>query len=62
MLDSILLHCPYCGERFEALADASGGDSQYVEDCPVCCRPIAFRLDTDSEGRLQRLDADRDDQ
>ena len=61
MLDSIMLRCPYCGERFEAIADASGGDSEYVEDCPVCCRPISFRLDTDADGNVQRLDADRDD-
>ena len=61
MLDSIVLRCPYCGERFEAVADASGGDAQYVEDCPVCCRPIAFRLDTDDEGHVLGLDAQRED-
>ena len=61
MLDSIMLRCPYCGERFEALADASGGDAEYVEDCPVCCRPISFRLDADADGNVRRLDADRDD-
>jgi hypothetical protein len=60
MLDSIVLRCPYCGERFEAVADASGGTAEYVEDCPVCCRPITFRLDADEDGRVRRLEADRD--
>ena len=32
--------CPYCGEEVEITLDASGGAHQeYVEDCPVCCRP-----------------------
>ena len=61
MIDSVFLRCPWCGERFEALADASGGDTEYVEDCPVCCRPITFRLDADDEGRVRGLDAERDD-
>jgi hypothetical protein len=32
--------CPYCGEEVEVYADEVGAtDEQYVEDCPVCCRP-----------------------
>ena len=32
--------CPYCGEPVELLIDEGGGSRQeYVEDCPVCCRP-----------------------
>ena len=32
--------CPYCGESVEVDVDPSGGPhQQYVEDCPVCCRP-----------------------
>jgi hypothetical protein len=61
VIDSVYLCCPYCGERFEAMADASGGDAEYVEDCPVCCRPITFRLDADGEGNLRGLEAERDD-
>ncbi len=60
MLDSILITCPYCGERFEALVDGSGGDAEYVEDCAVCCRPITLRLSTD-DGEGFALDASRDD-
>lgn len=39
--------CPYCGERVEAMLDLSAGAQQYIEDCPVCCRPILFDLQTD---------------
>lgn len=60
MLDAVTVDCPYCGEAFEALADASAGDADYVEDCPVCCRPIAFRLHVDADG-TPRLEARRED-
>ena len=49
MLDSIHITCPYCGERFEALVDASAGSQSYVEDCPVCCRPIEMSLDVHAD-------------
>lgn len=61
MLESLTLQCPFCGERFEAVVDASGGDADYVEDCPVCCRPIRLRLQAGADGGVDRLDADRDD-
>ncbi|ATR81769.1 CPXCG motif-containing cysteine-rich protein [Pseudomonas sp. FFUP_PS_473] len=44
MLETEFHDCPYCGEEFEAVLDLSGGDQEYVEDCPVCCRPIVFML------------------
>jgi hypothetical protein len=34
------LACPYCGEPIELVVDDSAGDAAYVEDCPVCCRPM----------------------
>jgi len=40
--------CPYCGEPITMLLDpGSGGDQEYVEDCEVCCNPIAlsFRVE-----------------
>ena len=50
------LRCPYCGERIELLVDDSAGGQDYVEDCPVCCRPIAVAVANDAEGDL-RVDA-----
>ena len=36
--------CPHCGERVDTAPDPGGGDEQeYVEDCPVCCRPNVIR-------------------
>ena len=61
MLDSVFVSCPFCGERFEALVDTSGGEAEYIEDCPVCCRPIELHLRTGMDGELQGLDAGRDE-
>lgn len=61
MFDTIRLTCPFCGERFEAVVDASAGDADYVEDCPVCCRPITMHLRTDGDGDIAGLDTERDD-
>jgi hypothetical protein len=60
MLDSVHIRCPFCGERFEAVVDASGGDADYIEDCPVCCRPIALHLRADGEDGPD-LEAGRDE-
>ena len=47
MLETEDYSCPYCGEPAEAVLDLSAGDQTYIEDCPVCCRPIVFTLQTD---------------
>lgn len=52
MLEEIAVDCPYCGETFETVADISGGDQDYIEDCPVCCRPIEFQVRVDAQGEL----------
>ena len=58
MPGSTFITCPYCGERFEAIVDASAGDADYVEDCPVCCRPIEMHLHGSDDDFT--LEADRD--
>ncbi len=60
MLDSQYIRCPHCGERFEALIDASVGDADYVEDCPVCCKPIMMHSHTNENGEFDGLDAEQD--
>lgn len=43
--------CPWCGEPVEVALDPSGGDAQeYVEDCPVCCRPWVVRVHYAADG------------
>jgi hypothetical protein len=35
-----LYRCPHCGEKVDTDPDPGGGSTQeYIEDCPVCCRP-----------------------
>lgn len=36
--------CPYCGEPIELSVDISAGAQDYIEDCPVCCRPMQVSL------------------
>jgi hypothetical protein len=42
--------CPHCGEPIDTYPDPGGGEVQeYIEDCSVCCRAIAFRAVLDEE-------------
>jgi hypothetical protein len=60
MLEERAIHCPWCGEAFTALIDLSYGESEYVEDCPVCCRPISLHLKPDGEGGIDAFDVERE--
>ena len=60
MLETELYDCPYCGEPAEAVLDLSGGDQSYIEDCPVCCRPISFSLQTDGQEWMLEVHAEND--
>jgi formate dehydrogenase maturation protein FdhE len=43
--------CPFCGESAVVSLDPGGGAAQdYVEDCPVCCRPWRVRVRYDDTG------------
>ena len=43
--------CEACGEEIVVPLDLSAGkDQQYVEDCPVCCRPNLIHVEFDDEG------------
>lgn len=59
------ISCPYCGETFETAIDLSTfapqSQQHYIEDCPVCCQPIVFRLRVDHAGELENLETLRDD-
>jgi len=37
--------CPHCGEAFPLQIDTSQGEQSLIEDCTVCCRPIALAID-----------------
>ena len=55
------LQCPYCGEPFETLIDASAGSTVYIEYCHVCCRPIEIGLKVTLDGALASVSAQRSD-
>jgi hypothetical protein len=59
----MLMHvdCPYCGENFDTVVETCDGSQDYIEDCPVCCRPIEFHLETGADAELLTLTARRDD-
>jgi hypothetical protein len=45
--------CPYCGETVSVALDLGGGASQqYVEDCPVCCRPMDLSVERLGDGEF----------
>jgi hypothetical protein len=36
--------CPHCGESFPLQVDTSQSEQSLIEDCTVCCRPIALTI------------------
>ena len=53
--------CPHCGEEVDTYPDPGGGPHQeYIEDCPVCCRPnrIIASLLEESDGYEVRAFSD----
>ncbi len=55
MIETVVVHCPYCGEGFETVVDLSAGSQSYTEDCAICCRPIEIALGVDDEGNLMDI-------
>lgn len=40
--------CPYCGQPITMLLDPGPGTQEYIEDCEICCNPIALHLRIDA--------------
>lgn len=60
MLPSVTVHCPYCGESIELLVDDSVEHQGYIEDCPVCCRPIEVTVRLEEGAPQVHVAADSD--
>lgn len=41
--------CPYCWEEISMILDSYEEQSEYIEDCEVCCRPIEIRFRLEEE-------------
>ena len=53
MQDEATYVCDACGEEIVITLDVSAGPSQeYVEDCPVCCRPNVIHVEVDEDGQV----------
>ncbi len=55
------VECPYCGECFETAIEPVDGSQDYIEDCPVCCRPIEFHTESDPGEDTVSVAVRRDD-
>lgn len=51
MDDEAVYVCNACGEEIVIPIDPTQGAGQeYVEDCPVCCRPNVIHVELDEQG------------
>jgi hypothetical protein len=44
LVEDVEIECPQCGEAFAIQVDTEAGDYDTVEDCAVCCRPMAVSV------------------
>ena len=46
--------CDACGEEIVIPVDLTqGAQQQYVEDCPVCCRPSVIHVEVEPDGDVR---------
>lgn len=46
--------CDACGEEIVVPVDpAAGAEQEYVEDCPVCCRPNLLTITVEPDGTVR---------
>jgi hypothetical protein len=54
MHDEASYDCDWCGEEIVVPLDLSAGEQQeYVEDCPVCCRPNVVHVEIEGDGQAR---------
>ena len=46
--------CPHCWETISLTLDLSVPEQSYIEDCPVCCKPMVVSYTTE-DGELGEL-------
>jgi hypothetical protein len=44
IIEPVSVQCPYCGELMELQVDCSEGSQEFMEDCPVCCKPVTVTV------------------
>jgi hypothetical protein len=48
MQNSETIRCPFCGQSFELMIDATISSQQFTTDCEVCCRPFEVFVECDA--------------
>ncbi|MBN1279209.1 MAG: CPXCG motif-containing cysteine-rich protein [Chlorobium sp.] len=48
--ETVEIQCPYCGAFFTADVDLPEVRQEFIEDCPVCCRPVTITVVFDKDG------------
>src|SRR5262245_18189176 len=56
LIDTRTITCPHCWEGIQVVIDASEPTQSYIEDCSVCCRPIAITVNA-ADGEVLDIDA-----
>ena len=51
-METVAIRCPYCAAPIELVIDCSVDRQEYVEDCEVCCRPIAVTTAIGEDGEV----------
>jgi hypothetical protein len=46
--------CPYCWESINLTLDLSVPEQSYIEDCPVCCKPMLVSY-TAADGEVSQF-------
>jgi hypothetical protein len=52
--------CPHCWETINLTFDLSVPGQSYVEDCPVCCKPMAVTY-TAVDGEVSEINVESAD-
>jgi hypothetical protein len=52
--------CPHCWETISLTLDLSVPEQSYIEDCPVCCKPMLVSYSAD-DGELADISVDATD-
>lgn len=57
MLEEHFFTCPYCWQEISVMIDLSAGGQSYIEDCEVCCNPMALSFEAE-DGALLSFSAE----
>ena len=54
--------CPHCGHHLKIAIDPSGGDQDFYDTCPACCKEIHYALHIDEYHHKIQLAIDSDNE